>query len=153
TLFVRSLDAVKTMRIGYDTDEVLYVSRIIRGPWPGDEAVRAMRDSLMEAALSHPAVVSAAWVSSAPFVSTSNTNLFVEAVVSTRAIGVFTYQATTVDYFKTMGTRITRGRAFTIDDRKDAPPVAVVSDSMARALWPGRDPIGQCMRVFAETAP
>ena len=25
--------------------------------------------------------------------------------------------------------------------------MAVVSDAMARALWPGRDPLGQCIRV------
>jgi putative ABC transport system permease protein len=152
-LFVRSLDSVRSMRIGYDAERVLYVNRIVRGPWPGDEAVRAMRDALMTRAQSLPGVESAAWVSSAPFVSTSNTDLFVEGVESTRSIGAFTYQATTLDYFKVMGTRILRGRAFTVDDRKDAPNVAVVSESTARVLWPGADPLGRCMRVFAETAP
>jgi predicted permease len=152
-LFVKSLDAVRDMRIGYDSDQVLYANRIIRGPWPGEEAARAMRDALMERAQSLPVVDAAAWVSSAPFVSTSNTDLFVDGVESTRGLGVFTYQATTVDYFKTMGTRILRGRGFVIDDRKDAPNVAVVGESMARILWPGTDPLGQCMRVFSETAP
>ncbi|MBP6702971.1 MAG: ABC transporter permease [Vicinamibacteria bacterium] len=152
-LFVRSLDAVRAMRMGYDADRVLYVSRIIRGPWPGEEAVRAMRDALMERALALPVVEAAAWVSSAPFVSTSNTDLFVEGIESTRGIGAFTYQATTTDYFKTMGTRILRGRGFAASDVKEAPNVAVVGESMARALWPGREAIGQCMRVFSETAP
>ena len=29
----------------------------------------------------------------------------------------------------------------------------VVSDAMAKTLWPGRDPIGQCVKVGADTAP
>jgi predicted permease len=152
-LFARSLDAVREMRMGYDADRVLYVSRIIRGPWPGEEAVRVMRDALVQRAQALPVVEAAAWVSSAPFVSTSDTDLFVEGIESTRGIGVFTYQATTIDYFKTMGTRILRGRGFAIDDVKDAPNVAVLGESMARVLWPGKDAIGQCMRVFSERAP
>src|SRR5256885_3589461 len=27
------------------------------------------------------------------------------------------------------------------------------SDAMAKALWPGRDPIGQCVKVGADTVP
>ncbi|MBX7184639.1 MAG: ADOP family duplicated permease [Vicinamibacteria bacterium] len=153
TLFVRSLAAVSTMRMGYDVDRVLHVSRVIRGPRPDEDALKALHETLMTTARSLPGVESAAWVSSAPFISTSNTDLFVEGVESTRALGTFTYQATTSDYFKTMGTRILRGRGITDEDRKDAPNVAVVSESMARVLWPGRDAIGQCMRVFAESAP
>jgi len=41
-----------------------------------------------------------------------------------------------------MGTRILRGRGFTADDRGTSPRVAVVSESMARALWPNANPIG-----------
>jgi predicted lysophospholipase L1 biosynthesis ABC-type transport system permease subunit len=37
--------------------------------------------------------------------------------------------------------------------RIGAPRVAVVSGAMARALWPGRDALGQCMRVGADTMP
>ena len=29
----------------------------------------------------------------------------------------------------------------------------VVSESMGKVLWPGRDPIGQCIRVGADTTP
>jgi ABC-type antimicrobial peptide transport system permease subunit len=31
--------------------------------------------------------------------------------------------------------------------------VAVVSESMARLLWPGRDAIGQCLRLWSDTMP
>jgi hypothetical protein len=139
--------------MGYDADRVLLVNRIVRGPVAGANEFRAMRDILMSTAQSLPGVEYAAWASSAPFVSTSNTSLFVPGIDSVRRFGTFTYQATTADYFRTMGTRITRGRAFTKDDRAGSPNVAVVSESMAGVLWPGKDAIGQCFGVFADTLP
>jgi putative ABC transport system permease protein len=47
------------------------------------------------------------------------------------------------DYFQVMDINITRGRAFDDRDRADTVPAAVVSQSLAERLWPGRDPIGQ----------
>lgn len=47
------------------------------------------------------------------------------------------------DYFATMGIPVMQGRTFTASDTPDAPHVAVVSQSLAAARWPGRDPIGR----------
>ena len=49
----------------------------------------------------------------------------------------------TPDYFQTLGTPIRRGRAFTDRDEKDAPAVAIVSESFAKQYFPGEDPIGK----------
>jgi len=152
-LFVRSLDAVRAMRMGYDADRVLLVNRVIQGATFTDSTQRALRSALLETAQALPDVEAAAWVSSAPFVSTSNTNLFVAGIDSVARLGTFTYQATTPDYFRAMGTRILRGRPLTSDDRAGAPNVAVVSESMARTLWPGQDAIGKCFRMRVDTAP
>jgi putative ABC transport system permease protein len=151
-VFVRSLESVKATRMGYDPDRVLVVYRVMRGPLPSEAATRTIRDSLLTAGRSIPGVESVAWLSSAPFVSTSSTNVYV-AGVDVDGLGVFTFQATTADYFRTMGTRIVRGRGFTSDDRSGAPQVAVVSESMARAIWPQQDAIGKCFRMRSDTAP
>ena len=152
-LFVQSLRAVRAERLGYEPDHVLLVNRIIMGDTFEDSIQVPMRRALLEAARSLPTVESAAWVSSKPFVSTSSTELFVDGVDAVRPLGVFTYQATTPDYFRTMSTRIIRGRSFTPDDGADAPLVAVVSESMARTLWPNQDAIGRCFRMRANSAP
>jgi hypothetical protein len=52
-----------------------------------------------------------------------------------------------------VGTRIIRGRGFAPTDRADSPPVAAVSEGMAHVLWPGRDPIGQCLYVHTGPNP
>ena len=47
------------------------------------------------------------------------------------------------EYFRTLGIRLVRGRMFGVQDDWNAPHVAVISESLARQRWPGRDPIGQ----------
>jgi predicted permease len=51
------------------------------------------------------------------------------------------------DFFRVFGIPIVRGRAFVDTDRENAPLVAIVSESVARRLWPGEDPIGKRIGV------
>src|SRR5262249_14613997 len=51
------------------------------------------------------------------------------------------------DYFAVMGTRVLTGRGITEQDGPDAAQVAVISQSMARALWPGESALGQHIRM------
>jgi putative ABC transport system permease protein len=46
-------------------------------------------------------------------------------------------------YFLTMGIPLVRGRDFDTRDGEQAARVAIVSDRLARLLWPGVDPIGK----------
>jgi putative ABC transport system permease protein len=152
-LFVRSLEHVREKRMGFDADRILVVRRNLRGADMSDSAQARLGRRLLAAAQDLPGVESASWVSSVPFWTTSAVAVFVPGVPSTRGLGLFTYQQGSTDYFRTMGTRIVRGRGFTKDDRATSPRVAVVSESMARALWPNANPVGQCMRVGQDTMP
>jgi predicted permease len=46
-------------------------------------------------------------------------------------------------YFKAMGIPIRKGRDFTASDTLANQKVMIVNESMARALWPGQDALGQ----------
>jgi putative ABC transport system permease protein len=56
------------------------------------------------------------------------------------------------DYFRTMGIPLLKGRAFTENDDGAAPPVVIVSQSLARRHFPNEDPIGRLLKV-KEQAP
>ncbi len=56
-----------------------------------------------------------------------------------------------VGYFRTMGIRLLSGRDFAERDNSTAPGVVVVSESVARRLWPGGDAIGK--RISMEDKP
>lgn len=47
------------------------------------------------------------------------------------------------DYFRTLGISILEGRDFTATDRAGGPGVVIVSQNLARRMWPGEDPIGK----------
>lgn len=50
-------------------------------------------------------------------------------------------------YFDVMAIDLLRGRVPGPADGPDAPPVAVINERAAEVLWPGRDPIGQRIRL------
>src|SRR6266702_1802358 len=51
------------------------------------------------------------------------------------------------DYFKTLGVPIVAGREFQRTDDENAVPVAIINETMAAKYWPGKDPIGQRLKV------
>lgn len=58
---------------------------------------------------------------------------------------ILNYQSATPGYFETMRIALKTGRLFTEQDRTQSTRVALVSESTARQLWPGEDPVGKRM--------
>jgi predicted permease len=152
-LFVRSLRNVQEIRLGYDVDPVLKVSLNMRGVTLDSAETVALRARLLAAAKTIPGVQQASLQNAVPFWSTWSVGLFVQGIDTVGRLGQFDLNAVSPEYFATLGTRILRGRGITDRDTPDAPGAMVVSEAMGRALWPGKDPIGQCIRVQADTLP
>lgn len=146
-LFVRSLDRVRTMRLGYEVSHVLQVEWQRRGATVSESDQRSIRARLLSAAEAVPGVEHATWVSSVPFQGTTTQSLYVDGIDSVSKLGRFDSQTADAGYFETMGTRILRGRSITSADREGMPKVVVVSEEMAKTIWPGKDAIGECIRI------
>jgi hypothetical protein len=115
--------------------------------------MNALGNRVIEAARGTPGVSLVTSAASVPFWSNEGRGLFIQGIDSVTKLGRFILQAGDTNYFRTVGTRILRGRGFTASDGRDAPRVVVVGDGMAKVLWPGQDPIGKCIRISAATAP
>jgi predicted permease len=152
-LFVRSFRNVRTLRLGYDVDPVLYISLNTRGVKQTDDEAIALRQRVFETARGLPGVQSVALGLTVPFWDTWTEALFVSGIDSVGRLGSFTLQSVSPEYFATMGTRILRGRGLEREDRQHAPPVVVVSETMARTLWPGVEALGQCVKIGADSMP
>jgi macrolide transport system ATP-binding/permease protein len=50
-------------------------------------------------------------------------------------------------YFATIGIPIVSGREFTRNDDENAPAVTIVNETMAAKYWPGKDAVGQRLKV------
>ena len=151
-LFVRSLDNVRSQRLGWEPSSVLIVTPNYRGLVMDTAAATAFRARLLATAQSIPGVQFAARVNGLPF-GTSTFSLFVNGIDSVQRLGRFNYQATTPDYFNVVQTHIVRGRGFTAGERGALGRVAVISESMARRLWPTQDALDRCFRLEADTMP
>ena len=117
-----------------------------------------LRRQLLERAQDLPGVEHAALHMSIPFYRSLGAeglavDLHVAGIDSVNGLGDFWLDAVTPDYFATMGTHILRGRGIGAQDVSGAPGAMVVSQAMAKVLWPGKDAIGQCVRVQSATAP
>ena len=152
-LFVRSLGNVRDIRLGYDVDPVLIAELNMRGVQLDSGPKIALRRRLVEVASSIPVVKTASLQTGIPFWSSWSNNLFVEGIDTVFRYGNFMINAVSPSFFETFGTRLLRGRGIEASDLDGGPKVAVVSQKMGQVLWPGRDPIGQCMRMGSDTTP
>ena len=53
----------------------------------------------------------------------------------------------TPGWFESIGARLKAGRFFQWTDDLDHPNVVIIDDKLAQLVWPGRDPIGERLRV------
>ncbi len=92
-----------------------------------------------------PGVVSAALASQVPMGPGGGSNGLIlegKAIEGRNAIPS-RLRVVTPGYFETMRIRLTRGRAFTAEDRRGRPFVVIVSETLAQRAFPGLDPIGR----------
>jgi predicted permease len=155
-LFVRSLQNARALHLGYDVDPIVVVSEHRRGDQrtPGAAWIDLER-RLSDAAAGLPGAVSASPAATVPFWGFEGYPLSTDQQGKSEvaALGNFILQSGSPDYFRTLGTRVIRGRAFDPADRAESPPVAAVSEGIAQALWPGRNPIGQCLFIHVGPNP
>jgi predicted permease len=152
-LFVRSLRNVESVRLGYDVDPVLMVNWNMRGVKLDSTATVNLRKQLLAAAKTIPGVQNASMQATMPFWGMWSMGLFVQGIDTVSRLGQFDVQTVSPEFFNTFGTRIIRGRGVTDEDQATTPKVVVVSEAMGKVLWPGKDPIGQCIRVGSDTMP
>jgi putative ABC transport system permease protein len=145
-LFVRSLNHVRNIPLGYDVSRVIDVYADFRDASMDEATADATIRLLLETARTIPATAGAARMNSRLY-GTNTASLRVAGIDSVEALGRFNVQVVSPEYFDVMQTRILRGRSLGARDVAGSPPVTIVSSAMARALWPNRDPIGECLEI------
>jgi len=89
-----------------------------------------------------PGVVSAAAINKLPLSGPNNLPTQQEGRPE-HSIGGMEYRAITPEYFQTMRIPILQGRGFEATDSILSTPVVIVSETVARAWWKGKNPIGE----------
>lgn len=153
SLFLQSVMQLSRLDFGHDQDRVLVVTTALRGAGYSDEAAEGFYRRALDVLPSVPGLGPAAAAQSTPFAPSQGTAFIVPGFDRLPFAGVPTFYTISPQYFDTMGMRILRGRGFRDADTASAPPVVVVEQALAEALWPNEDPLTKCVRLTTAEAP
>jgi predicted permease len=153
TLLVRSLDRLLSVDTGFRAEQLVMARVSLPRYRFGDMMERAMRvEEIQETLMALPGVTAASGTNSLPFYNNPNALSYgIEGrpdpegtLPHASAMGVLP------GFFETMGIRIVQGRPIQDSDRMDTPPVAVISETLARRHWADESPLGARI-LFGDT--
>jgi predicted permease len=152
-LFLRSIREVRDLDLGFQPHELAAVSVDLTGLEAGPEAIAAFYREAIDRLRNTPGIAGVGASIGAPFLTTYGQSVQVAGMDSLPRLagGGPYYVRATAGTLEALGVRFVRGRLLTPeDDRSGAEPVTVVTERTARLLWPGRDPLGECLLVGQE---
>jgi putative ABC transport system permease protein len=148
-LFTTSLNRLMAEPMGFVAEGVLMLTLNGGGAELEEEQLGALQRQALERLRSLPGVRHATFATIPPLSGNEDGKPIAipGVMLSTPEDGVVQTNTVGPEFFETFGVPIVRGRGITARDERAAPQVAVVSESMARAYFPGVDPIGRRMDV------
>jgi len=150
-VFLRSAWHASTVDPGLRTADTILVE-IIHEPFrtamvtavTAEPSVEAVGASSPDPVLSRPR---AAFASSAFAEATADKPAFAEATVDSSGGSAVAYRLVSPGYFRVLDIGVLRGRVFTDAEAGSNAAVAVVSEAVARQIWPNGDAVGQVLRL------
>jgi predicted permease len=138
-LLLRGVYTAQTIDPGFSYDDVSVVSLASRGS-SDTERTTNLATQLIDRIGSLPGIDAIAQVGVAPLSMTTSMS---SARLPEGEAFVTSVNTVSSGYFGLVGIPIVRGRTFTEDELADASAAVVVTETTARRLWPGQEPIGQ----------
>ena len=150
-LMTRSVSRLLDVNPGFNPEGVLTAQfSLVGSAYREDAAVRTFIDRLMERVGALPGVESVAAAGQVPMGGNRDQfGVYLEGVEPARggdALSTERYSVTP-DYFGVMQIPLVRGRLLLPTDSASSEPVVLVSETAARSLFNGLDPIGRRMKV------
>lgn len=149
-LLLDSLRRLGRVDPGFDPDGVLTASISLPGAeYPDARRRTAFLDRALERIRRLPGVEAAGAVNYLPLGTSLGFGVLLETEEGRPSGGepLFPTQlVATPGYFESVGLPVLSGRGFEADDTRDGPPVVLVDETLARRLWPDRDPLRQRLR-------
>lgn len=142
-LLIRSFLSLERVHPGFDPHHVLSV-RLDSPPHVSHARQFAFFSQILQRVRDLPGVRSASGIFGLPFSEVNaNTGFAIEGrPVAEGNRPVTNYMAVAPNYFRTLGIPLRDGRDFTAHDNLNAPPVAIINETLAKRFFPGENPIG-----------
>jgi len=148
-LLLQSLIKMRNASPGFNPNVVASVVDLFSAGYKLDRA-KIFHTQLLDRVRTLPGVESAALTRVIPF----SFNVFSSAPIEVDGYQPPPNEQPTVesvevseDYFATIGIPIVSGREFARTDDENAPPVAIINETMAAKYWPGKNPVGERLKA------
>jgi predicted permease len=154
-LMLRSFRNMRAVELGFTPRNVLTVTVDLPASDYADvAAMRAVHDRVLARLAATAAIEAAGAVNWRPFGDMIVAGDFSVENGPVLPSGYWADKlAVSPDYFRALGIRVQRGRAFTAADRIGAQKVVIVSRALADRFWPDGDAIGKRIAVTREPGP
>jgi len=154
-LFGQTLYRLRYANLGLEPDRLLTLRTSLPAYRYADAARRAgFYEDVLARVRALPGVVTAGYTTSVPLEWKGGTNWFQpEGYVDPRRSCDANHRQISVDYLRTMGVPLRRGRPLGRTDGARSQPVALVNETMARQYWPGLDPVGRRFKIGEPSHP
>ena len=151
-LMVRSFLRLRSVKTGFDPSGVLTATVELSPAYNSTSRMIAFHRELLARLSALPGVSAVGAVNWLPLAEGASIRGDFQVEGQSRAPTFEPYKpAVSTDYFRAMGIPLLQGRFFDQRDARSAPGVAIVSQSVARLVWPGGNPLGK--RITLEDAP
>jgi predicted permease len=148
-VFIENLVKAATVNPGFDLQHTVWAfMRLVPAKYQQREKIQLLASQGLDALRHLRGVESASVAKAVPLnfnITMSSSIKPDDAREATRA--VYRYNCVGVDYFRTMGIPILRGRGFTSSDRRGAPAAVILNEALAHELFPIGDPIGHTIQT------
>jgi putative ABC transport system permease protein len=149
-LLIKSFWRLTSVDVGLNTHNVLtaYVS-LPSYKYPDVDRERVFYQQTLERLRHLPGVESAAVANIFPLGGSISDNFTIEGRPDLTGdhAPVARLGFISEDYFRTMGILVVKGRDFDERDTRDAPPVVIINQTLARRFWPNEEPIGKRIKT------
>ncbi len=153
-LLIRSFWALSHVNPGFSPEQVVTARVTPNQSFCSDtERCLAFYRSLLDKLRAAPSVKGAALVNTLPLggrVTKRSVDVENFTIAAGQASPLFSMNAVTPDYFHVMDISLLAGRSFSESELSGNPPVAILNQETARRFWPGKDPVGQHVRLLDE---
>jgi predicted permease len=148
-LLVRTVHSLAHVPLGFAPAGVTAVPVAPSAGSVSGAALDGLRAAVAGSLVGRPGLASAGWISAVPFKDPALNGPVQaeEAPVPVAAAPTPLRIVADGGALDALGVRLVTGRSFTAADDASAPPVALVSVSLARLLWGDADPVGRRMAV------
>ncbi|HEY1578689.1 MAG TPA: ABC transporter permease [Terracidiphilus sp.] len=147
SLLVRTFIALNSVKPGFESHNVVLMTMPLSGDRHDTAAgVAAMVRDARSRLAAIPGIEDSAATFSSPFASRMGLP-FLSTSGGGRIEGDAMWQAVSPGYMNVLKIPVLRGRTFEDNDNAAAQGVVLINEAMAMRYWPGRNPIGQQLRL------